>query len=762
MDVDVIVAPIMDKGGLAVAHASPDVRFATGTLSKDMLHTAGKLEDTALLAREQARVAAREGNHELANALNRQANKDLEDATAWRAQAGELAGTDKDFAYVVQESGEGLGQFVSPAGIHDQFTMGSALGVEDFMKKAMSAKVKMKEGKVAEANALMKEARKLYEAQKAGGLLIGKQIWDESGLVGWDTLLDVTGRQVKNPYWRNTAEVEGTIAIGTGIPEATGKVMVRTLADRKLTFPIHAAVIPTDTKFLLKLEGLVADVKTIIRGNTIRMSTKDVTTLGTQLAKGEETLADLAKQMDEVAETLERNPDNINYLQFLEYQYADLFSYMDDIKKVLSKEEISKLIDDGKALEKLATKFDGQADELLESADAAIANGDDFAANNLRVRAEDNTRQSIVYREIADNAKDAAANLKAKGAGIATVKAAKDALARARSDEDGTTTFNTPSLGDFLNLDFDELSNEEVLQLYKKVTFQWGMPEVSITGYTRGTPQTRGGAPQAREGLGRPEYAGTGRPEYEGTGRLPETLTPFRIEGDAAPERGGRGDGEESITAAITKRAETDGRPVFEGTGRIPEDMRGFDGTTDGTDVPPPRIPPPPETPPPTGRVPEPEPPGRTGRRPVEPPPRIPPVRGEPPRGRPDFIPRITEEARVRPSTPTPKRAHAWWPKKKKTVDRKATPRNRYARTVGWKQGARYGYQDLNTGQTYYSSQPIYNKLPRGKNMRPIDSIRVVRTGPFPPRDREFQVGDTTVRVGKRTITFNPTRGRRG
>ena len=73
-----------------MAHASPDVRFATGTLSKDMLHTAGKLEDTALLAREQARVAAREGNHELANALNRQANKDLEDATAWRAQAGEL------------------------------------------------------------------------------------------------------------------------------------------------------------------------------------------------------------------------------------------------------------------------------------------------------------------------------------------------------------------------------------------------------------------------------------------------------------------------------------------------------------------------------------------------------------------------------------------------------------------------------------------------------------------------------------------------
>ena len=127
--VDVIVAPIMGKGNLALAHASPDIRFATGSVSKDMIHTAGKLEDSARLARDQAKVAAREGNHELANALNRQADKELEEAVAWRTQSGLIKGTDKDFAYIVQESQEHLGQFGSPAGIHERFTASSAFGL---------------------------------------------------------------------------------------------------------------------------------------------------------------------------------------------------------------------------------------------------------------------------------------------------------------------------------------------------------------------------------------------------------------------------------------------------------------------------------------------------------------------------------------------------------------------------------------------------------------------------------------------------------
>ena len=88
----------------------------------------------------------------------------------------------------------------------------------------------------------------------------------------------------------------------------------------------------------------------------------------------------------------------------------------------------------------------------------------------------------------------------------------------------------------------------------------------------------------------------------------------------------------------------------------------------------------------------------------------------------------------------------------------KKLAKGRFPKVVGWRQKQYFGYQDLTNGNTYYSSQPMYNKLPRGKNLKPLDTLQVVKTGTKAPRDRKFSLGNTIVRVGKKTITFRNKR----
>ena len=198
--------------------------------------------------------------------------------------------------------------------------------------------------------------------------------------------------------------------------------------------------------------------------------------------------------------------------------------------------------DDAVALDSLATKIDGEADRLLESADSALAQGDDASANALRMKADDKTRQSITYREMADNARDASINLKAKSAGVANARVAKDVLERAREG------FPVGDAGGGFDERFKDMftSDEEKLDAFGAVAKRdFGLP----------TGGTKSVGTRTDEVLG--------RPEFEGTGRLPETLTPFRdrVDGDGT----GRGDGDgESLTDAIVRRAGSDGTPVYE------------------------------------------------------------------------------------------------------------------------------------------------------------------------------------------------------
>ncbi len=139
--------------------------------------------------------------------------------------------------------------------------------------------------------------------------------------------------------------------------------------------------------------------------------------------------------------------------------------------------------------------------------------------------------------------------------------------------------------------------------------------------------------------------------------------------------------------------------------------------------------------------TPEPVPPPEEGSPPVTPPEVTPSIGGVPLRTPPINLP----PARRKP---------------RKQATRKAP---RYPKIVGWKQGKVYGYQDLVSGKSYYSSTPLYNKLPRGMNLKPIDTLQVVKRGSTRPRKRQFTLGDTVVRVGRDTLTFTDTRrNRRG
>ena len=139
--------------------------------------------------------------------------------------------------------------------------------------------------------------------------------------------------------------------------------------------------------------------------------------------------------------------------------------------------------------------------------------------------------------------------------------------------------------------------------------------------------------------------------------------------------------------------------------------------------------------------TPEPVPPPEGGPPPVTPPEVTPSIGGVPLRTPPINLP----PARRKP---------------RKQATRKAP---RYPKIVGWKQGKVYGYQDLVSGKSYYSSTPLYNKLPRGMNLKPIDTLQVVKRGSTRPRKRQFTLGDTVVRVGRDTLTFTDTRrNRRG
>ena len=133
-----------------------------------------------------------------------------------------------------------------------------------------------------------------------------------------------------------------------------------------------------------------------------------------------------------------------------------------------------------------------------------------------------------------------------------------------------------------------------------------------------------------------------------------------------------------------------------------------------------------------------------------EPPPPPPPP---PPEEPPSVAP-----PRIRPS-------EIFIPSSKRKTQRKSAKKKTpsFPRVVGWKQGKVYGYQDLVSGKSYYSANPLYNKLPRGMNLKPLDTLQVVKRGSTRPRKRQFTLGDTVVRVGKNTITFTEgkRRGRR-
>ena len=241
---------------------------------------------------------------------------------------------------------------------------------------AVEAKRQFALGTVDAANSLMKEAKALYEAQVGGGLLFGKGIHEQYGLVGADTLrlFDIEtgtfGPAVKKPLFSGSAEVESTLQVGAEIPIKSDQVFVRTLYDKNLTFPIHGGIIPTDTKFLLKLEGLVADVKTIMRGNTVRMSTEDTSILSKFLADGNKHLDDFNKLLDDAMKA--GDSDAIAGISQKIKVTQDLIN---ETKSVLKAEELAMLGDDAVALDKLATRIDGEADRLLESADSALAQG---------------------------------------------------------------------------------------------------------------------------------------------------------------------------------------------------------------------------------------------------------------------------------------------------------------------------------------------------------------------------------------------------
>lgn len=78
---------------------------------------------------------------------------------------------------------------------------------------------------------------------------------------------------------------------------------------------------------------------------------------------------------------------------------------------------------------------------------------------------------------------------------------------------------------------------------------------------------------------------------------------------------------------------------------------------------------------------------------------------------------------------------------------------------MGWRQGAVYGYVDLQTGRKVFSNKPIYGKVKTNKGLKPLQSLTVVQRGAKQPRVKSFRMGNAVVMVSPKGISYRGVKG---